>query len=125
MDSAYPLSLAAWSTCTAIRQSAYRTVFVIALECCQAWPMAFHVHPYQQDKWDFSPVLKKITNRCKHHGVYPEIGFLTEGTQTPHGAFQFEMKVHCPVKDCEFYRDEFSTTEWNDRNPIDANQVKE
>jgi hypothetical protein len=24
-------------------------------------PMPFHVHPYKQDKWDFGPVLSKIT----------------------------------------------------------------
>ena len=87
--------------------------------------MAFHVHPYQQDKWDFGPVLKKITNPCKRHGVHPEIGFLTEGTKTPHGAFVFEMRVHCPVQSCEFYLAEFSPGEWNERNPIDPNQAKE
>ena len=35
------------------------------------------------------------------------------------------MRVHCPVKECEFYLAEFSTQEWNERNPIDANQAKE
>jgi hypothetical protein len=41
--------------------------------------MPFHVHPYQQNKMDFSSVLLRITNPCKHHGLHPEIGFLTEG----------------------------------------------
>ena len=38
--------------------------------------MSFHVHPYQQDKWDFSPVIPKITSPCKHRGVYPVAGSL-------------------------------------------------
>jgi hypothetical protein len=31
------------------------------------------------------------------------------------------MRVHCPVKDYEFYLAEFSPNEWNERNPIDQN----
>jgi hypothetical protein len=79
--------------------------------------MSFHVHPYQQDKWDFSPVIPKITSPCKHRGVYPVAGSLVGGEKMPAGAFVFLLKLHCPKDDCEFYLSEFTTTEWNAHNP--------
>jgi hypothetical protein len=78
--------------------------------------MSFHVYPYQQDKWDFSEIMPKITNPCKHHGIYPVPESLIGGEHA--GAILFQLKVHCPKPDCEFYRSEFDIKEWNDRSPV-------
>jgi hypothetical protein len=79
--------------------------------------MSFHIHPFQQDKWDFSEIIPKITNPGKHHGVHPVGGYLIDGQKMPAGATVFELKVRCPKEDCEYYLAEFNTQEWNERNP--------
>jgi hypothetical protein len=79
--------------------------------------MSLHVHPSAGGNWDFGPIMPKITNPCKHHGGYPVPGCFVGGEKMPHGAAVFELRVHCSDSDCEFYLSEFSTSEWNEKNP--------
>ena len=85
---------------------------------------SFHIHRYRQRRLGFCPIMPKIANPCKHHGVYPVPGMFCGGRRIiPRGGcLQIEGPLPQPG---EFYLSELDTGEWNEKNPKAENDQGE